>query len=297
MRVCIPNRIKMNKALYQFCQSKFKTQTSGRLKLSALLSRLHSEYSFGEIISGYLYFSEHDRMALIERVRFENGVHLLREAYPERQSRSQIAEKQRNEKMGSYAVSQDFILVNCLQTLRINHQKTEISPLTSLGLYIKADQIISVEHPQIIFVENLEIMANLSSLDIPDHLQSALWIYRGDIKKQQSTSTAYQFFRRFQHTHQLICFSDLDPKGIEIAITSGAHYWLTAEDTSIVDIELQGDEYEWFKQTKTIKYLQAKSDLPEKCQVAFIDMCLNRKTLKQEHILKHHIKLGVYSLI
>lgn len=286
----------MNKALYQFCQSKFKTQTSGRLKLSALLSRLHQEYSFGEIKSGYLYFSEHDRMALIERVRFENGVHLLRESYPEPKSRVQVAQSQRNEKMGSYAVSQDFILINCLQTLQVNQQQTVISPLTSLGLYIKADEITSIEHAQIVFVENLEVMANLSSLAMPESLQSALWVYRGDIKKQQSTSTAYQFFRRFKDSHQLICFSDLDPKGIEIAITSGAHYWLTVEDTSIVDIALQGDEYEWFKQTKTIKYLQSKSDLPEKCQVAFIDMCLNRKTLKQEHMLQHQLTLELYSL-
>lgn len=286
----------MNKALYRFCQSKFKTQTSGRLKLSALLLRLHQEYHFGELNGGYLDFTEDDRMALIERVRFENGVHLLREPYPEMQCRAQIAQHQRNEKVGSYAVSQDFVLINCLQTLRINHQKTAMSPLTSLGLYIKADQVISVEHPHIVFVENLEIMANLSSLVIPENLQSALWVYRGDIKKQQSTSTAYQFFRRFRDSHQLVCFSDLDPKGIEIAITSGAHYWLTAEDTSVVDIKLQGDEYEWFTQMKAIKYLQAKSDLPEKCQIAFIDMCSSRKTLKQEHMLKHHITLGIYPL-
>ncbi|WP_435234399.1 DUF7281 domain-containing protein [Psychromonas sp. PT13] len=286
----------MKKALYQFCQSKFKTLSSGRLKLSALLLRLHHEYTFGEIKGDYLYFNEHDRMALIERVRFENGVHLLREPFPELQSRSKIAQHQRNEKVGSYAVSQDFILVNCLKNLRVNHQQTPISPITSLGLYLKADDIISVEHPQIVFVENLEMMANLAQLDIPDNLQSALWVYRGDIKKQQSTTTSYHFFRRFKDTNQLICFSDLDPKGIEIAITSGAHYWLTAEDTSLVDIELHGDEYEWFKQTKTIKYLQVKTDLPEKCQVAFIDMCLNRKTLKQEHMLEHRIKLGLFEL-
>ena len=286
----------MNKALYQFCQNKFKTLTCGQLKLSRLLTQLHEKYSFGIIDNGYLYFTEKDRMSLIERVRFENGAHLLRDAFPEPQGRIQTAWNQRNEKNGSYAVSRDFILINTLHALQVNNQYQPISSLTSLGIYIKADEIMSVEHPQIVLVENLEIMANLPTLDIPDCLKSALWIYRGDIKKQQKSSSAYHFFRRFETSHQLICFSDLDPKGIEIAMTSGAHYWLTPENSNSVNIELKGDEFEWFKQSKAIKYLQGKSDLPEKCQVAFDKMCNSQKTLKQEHMLAHGIKLGLYSL-
>lgn len=286
----------MNKALYQFCQNKFKTLTHGKLKLSGLLKRLNSEYNFGVITGDYLLFNEHDRAYLIACVQYENGVHLFREPYPGMHSRQQTAKTQRNEKIDSYAVSRDFILLNSLQPLQLNTQELPVSPLTSLGVYLKADEIRSVEHQQIVLVENLTIMANLSMLNIPESLKSALWLYRGDAKKQRRTSSAYQFFRRFKDTHQLICFSDLDPKGIEIALTSGARYWLTADDDSVINIELQGEEKEWFKQSKAIKYLEDIIDLPEKCQSAFTEMSCSRKTLKQEHMLAHKIKLDLFAL-
>ena len=268
----------------------------GRLKRSTFLDHLYEHYSFGILDGHYLIFTERDRDALIKRVQSENGAHLFRDAFPEKQSRPQVAQHQRNEKQGSYAVSRDFILLNALQPLLINNQQISISPFTSLGLYLKADEILSVEHPLIVMVENLAIMANLSALNIPESLQSALWLYRGDIKKQQQTSSAYQFFRRFIKTHQLICFSDLDPKGIEIALTSGAQYWLTAEDDLVINMQLQGEENEWFNQASAVKYLQEQTNLSSKCQSAFNNMCEHRKTLKQEHMLKHDIKLDLYSL-
>ena len=286
----------MNKALYEFAQKKFRTLTHGKLKLSGMLRRLHTGYAFGVVMGDYLLFNEHDRAYLIARVQYENGVHLFREPYPGKQSRQQAAKSERNEKAQSYAVSSDFILLNALQPLQLNNQQLPVSPLTSLGMYLKADEITSVEHQQIVLVENLTIMANLSALNIPETLKGALWLYRGDIKRQQRTGSAYQFFRRFKASHQLVCFSDLDPAGIQIALTCGAQYWLTAEDNDVVNLELQGDENEWFKQAKAIKYLEGIIDLPEKCQSAFAEMYGSRKTLKQEHMLAHNIKLGLFSL-
>ena len=288
----------MNKALYQFCQTNFKTLTHGKLKLSSLLKRLHNDYGFGVIDGDYLHFNERDRAFLIERVLSENSAHLFREPYPAAQSRQQSAQTQRNEKAQSYAVSRDFILINNLQILQLNNQQFPVTPFSSLGVYLKADEISSVEHQKIVLVENLAIMANLSALNIPECLHKALWLYRGDINPEQQTSTAYQFFRRFKDCdrHQLICFSDLDPAGIQIALTCDADYWLTAQDSNVINIELQGDENEWFKQERAIKYLEKRTDLPEKCQIAFSQMCSVRKTIKQEQMLAHNIKLGLFDL-
>lgn len=286
----------MERRLYQFCQSRLK-QPQGKLKLSALVTRLHNEYGFGVIEAGYLYYKERDRETLIDRVKLENdNAHLFRNEYPQAQTRVQAAKTQRNEKHNSYPVSRDFVLVNSLQELRINQQKQPLSSITSLGLYLKADEISSVEHPQIILVENLAIMANLTALNIPDELQNALWLYRGDNKNQQKTDSAYQFFRRFKSSHQLICFSDLDAKGIEIALTSGADYWLTAQDCNVVNIELQGEENEWFEQSDALKYLHRQTALPMQCQNALTTMMASRKTLKQEQMVAHQIKLASYKL-
>lgn len=289
----------MNKALYQFCQTKFKTLRHGKLKLSALLRRLHNDHGFGVIEGNYLLFTEQDRAMLVDHVLTNTGLHLFRDAYPAAQSRQQTAKTQRNEKTNSYPVSRDFILLNSLQPLQLNQQQFPVSSLTSLGVYLHADEIKTVEHPQIILVENLAIMANLAALNIPTNLHSALWLYRGDINPEQQTSTAYQFFRRFKESdsHQLICFSDLDPAGIQIALTCGAQHWLTPEDSAVINISsLQGIEMEWSKQLKSVKWLDSRETLPQKCQTAFNEMLNTRKTLKQEQMLAHAIKLTLCEL-
>jgi hypothetical protein len=185
-----------------------------------------------------------------------------------------------------------------------------LSPFTSLGHNIKADEITSIEHKYIIFVENLAVMASLSALNlssISEDLKDALWIYRGDLKKTQSTGTAYEFFRRFK-SHQRICFSDVDPKGIEIALTSHADYWLTIKDISDYEKTTQllvGSEQEWFKQSDSIKFLQKR--ICDKVSTAnkqnritwepiFSASSKIQKTLKQEHIVKHKLDLTLLKL-
>ena len=95
----------MNKGLYLFSQRKLKTLSAGKLKLSGSLEKLNQEYAFGVIDGDYLHFNENDRLTLIKRVQLENGVHLFRDPYPQKQSREQSAQTQRNEKENSYACS------------------------------------------------------------------------------------------------------------------------------------------------------------------------------------------------
>lgn len=121
--------------------------------------------------------------------------------------------------------------------------------------------------------------------------------------KQLTTNTSYQFFRRFKGHIPLVCFSDLDPKGIEIALTSDADYWLTVENKNKNEItmELSGNEQEWYKQGASISFLQKKiSTIPGQevasWQNVFENLRTYRKTLKQEHILKHNVALALLEL-
>ena len=285
----------MKKGLYQFCQDNLRA-FSGQLKCNASLKKLAQDYQFGVLKEGTLFWNEQDRDNLIARIKQETGLTLFRDSYQPVQSRSQSAKTARNEKQNSYPVSQDYILVNSLTSLKLNQQLHKMSPFTSLGIYIDASQIQSVEHEHIILVENLQLMAQFKQLMIPAHLKEALWLYRGDLKKQQTSSRAYQFFRSFKETHQLICFSDLDPAGIEIALSCGAHYWLTPADSSVINKQLSGDEKEWFKQNKAITFLKNREGLPDKCESAFSLMLKYQKTLKQEHMFAHKIPLELFSL-
>jgi hypothetical protein len=296
----------MNKSLYDFTQDKLqKNRQGGKIKNTALATKLYNEHNFGQLdlSKKHLSFNLDDILALSKKVQKILGVDIRHDAYPEHKSRNVNANNNRNEKESSFPVSKDFILINSLSDLKINQARHQLSPLTSLGIYVKADDIESVEHKNIVFVENLAVMASLSTLNLTSlngELMDALWVYRGDIKKQQSTSTAYKFFRRFKN-HQRICFSDVDPKGIEIALTSHADYWLTIqniEDFKQVVNSLEGSEQEWFKQGASIKFLQntpikTHAQLLQKptWDPLFMATLGLQKTLKQEHIITHNIAL------
>lgn len=301
----------MNKQLYKFTQGIIQSQRQGgQVKNSALATKLQQDYQFGlfDLSKKYLTFTLADIIALSQEIQTTLYVDIRNDSYPNKKSREENAGNKLGEKENSYAVSKDFILVNSLSTLKINQRIYQFSPFTSLGHYIKANEIQSIEHKCIIFVENLAVMASLSKLDltsISEDLTDALWIYRGDLKKQQSTGTAYEFFRRFNR-HQQICFSDIDPKGIEIALTSHADYWLTIQDTCDFEkttLSLVGNEEEWFKQGASIKYLDKvivehnKSEPYRPLWEPLFSASKNiQKTLKQEHTVKHRLTLTLLKL-
>ncbi len=311
----------MNKQLYNFVQDNFqKNRNGGQIKNSALATRLNEEYHFGQfdLTKQWLRFSLADILELTKEVLISHGVDVRNDPYPSKEDRLTTAEKNRNEKQNSYAVSKNFILINSLTDLNVNQTWHKVSPLTSLGMYIKADEIQSVEHSAIVLVENLAVMANLSAINLTSinnknsctntlsksnniDLSKALWLYRGDVKAQQTTNSSYHFFRRFKGIIPLVCFSDLDPKGIEISLTSDSDYWLTIKNIDDLSIPLSGTEQEWYKQGTSISFLQEKlkKTTPQKddCwQNTFINLRTHRKTLKQEHILKHNVALTLLEL-
>jgi len=311
----------INKTLYKFAQCQIQNNSNGgQIKNSALATRLYEEFHFGQfdLTKQWLTFGLTDILELSKEVKDSHGVDIRNDPYPSKKDRINTAEKNRNEKGNSYAVSKDFILINSLSELNINKICHKISPLISLGTYIKAEDIQSVDHTAIVLVENLAVMANLNVINLASindnnsnknllnksnniDLTKALWLYRGDVKPQQTTNTSYQFFRRFKGEIPLICFSDLDPKGIEIALTCHADFWLTLNNTNDVNIPLLGNEQEWYKQESSISFLQEQLDnIPTQekdCwQNTFINLRTHRKTLKQEHMLKHNLALTLLTL-
>jgi hypothetical protein len=299
----------MNKQLYKFAQAKFQqNRHGGQIKKSALATKLHNEFHFGkyDLSQQWLTFTLTDILALTKELQSSHGVDIRNDPYPVKEDRLTTAETSRNEKENSYAVSKEFILINSLTDINVNQTCHKVSPLTSLGMYIKADEIKSVEHSAIVFVENLTVMANLNTINLASiksniDLSKALWLYRGDVKAQQTTNTSYQFFRRFKGHIPLVCFSDLDPKGIEIALTSDSDYWLTIENTDEITMELSGNEQEWYKQGASISFLQKKISTTPSQEIAcwqklFENLLTHRKTLKQEHILKHNVAVSLFEL-
>lgn len=287
----------MKKRLFNYCKKHLRFVDSGQLKRNATLTLLVEEYNIGFIEGDYFHFDNKDKQRLIEVVAYELNGALLSDDYPNLQPRTQRASTQRNEKQGALKVSEDFVIINSLHSLRLNKKVSHNLPINSLGHFICASEIKTIEHQQIVLVENLIVMANLDRLNIPESLNDALWLYRGDAHATKKTSTAYLLFRRFRSSHQLICFSDADPSGLQICLTSGATQWLTLSDERLLNIELQGDEQEWFKQRSAIGYLNNYRSLPLHCERLFTQMKYTQKTLKQEHMLIHGLTLQLFPLI
>ncbi len=76
-------------------------------------------------------------------------------------------------------------------------------------------------------VENLALMQVCGECNLPPFARQALWVYRGDHKSGAKVNTCYDFVRRFGTNKEVIVFSDMDPKGLEIALTIPfANFWL-----------------------------------------------------------------------
>ena len=300
----------MNKQLYQFTQGIIqKNRQGGQINNTTSTAKLYQEYNFGHIdfYKNNFYFSCSDIIELSREVNSLLGVDIRLDPYPPKTTRLKSAEHHRNEKGNSYSVNMDFILVNSLNKLTINQAEHNVTSLPSLGVYLKADTIQSIEHTAIVLVENLAVMANLPMINLSSvksdiDLTRALWLYRGDVKSQQATNISYQFFRRFNRVLPLVCFSDLDPKGIEIALTSNADYWLTLKNLSQLTIPLSGTEQDWYQQNAARSFLESTIDKNQNKEntLSWVDYFTSvnevRKTLKQEHMLQHKLELCLINL-
>ena len=290
-----------NKIQYNFFAKHLKADL-GNVKTVKSCQWLVDTHRIGRIVNGYWLYTEKDRAAIIQLVKSQLNVDLLFDAYPEQQSRIEVAAHHNDEKTNALSVSKDYVLVNSLTPLHINSKSLDINAFSSLGIYINANKIETIEHKHIVLVENLAVMANLNKLMLMDnakHLVNALWVYRGDVKREQSTGRAYDFFRRFKGSHQLLCFADVDPEGLKIAITSGASAILSPNAHALINFNVGGHDFDYFKQSTAKQYLMNKSnqgDFPLELDKLFTAMSAQRQTIKQEHILAHQIPLSVFTL-
>ncbi|MDA7745921.1 hypothetical protein N8878_01130 [Psychromonas sp.] len=292
------NGHQFNKIQYKFF-AEHLSKDLGQVKSTKSCEWIVSTHRLGRIIDGIWFYTEKDRVNIINLAKQQYGTDLLRDPYPEKRGRIENARLNNNEKLNSLAVSEEFVLVNSLQTLQLNQEKINITEINTLGVYLNANKINSVEHETIVLVENLAVMANLQFLMLTDaakHLKEAIWIYRGDVKAEQNTNRAYKFFRRFIGTHQLICFSDFDPEGIFIASKSGASQYLAVSIDALKNFNVKGPEQDYYNQIKTVNKLSKDPNLSVECRSLLNAMAIDKKTVKQEHILAHQIPLSLFEI-
>ena len=258
-------------------------------------------YHCGRIQNNKLLFTAQDKFKLRSKLKSEFGFDpLFTKQLPD--DRLEVAIHHDNEKLAKLPPSHDHILINSPSgILQLNKQQIQLhsEQLPNAGMMCLSSGINHIEHGAIVVVENLPIMQLCPSFLLPHLCQNALWIYRGDYKSGAKASACYDLLKRLGKDKEVIVFSDMDPKGLEIALTIPyAKYWLGPE-TDVWTNCLQSrysSPSGYDSQSKAMKYLLDKINtdtFSEPINDLITQMGTERSSYRQEHMYVHNIPLSL----
>jgi len=261
-------------------------------------------YHCGRIQNDKLIFTAQDKFQLRRQLKKEFGLDpFLTKQLPD--DRLDIAKHHDNEKLARHAPSHDHILVNSPGgTLQLNKQQVQLhtEQLPSAGMMCLSSGINQIDHKSIVVVENLAIMQLCNSFTLPPLCKKALWVYRGDHKSGAKAKVCYDLLKRFGHDKKVIVFSDMDPKGLEIALTLPyASYWLGPETDAwtrcLQSPHASRSGYDI--QTSAMKYLLNRSEtgtLSKPIHDLVLQMRTEHSSYRQEHMFAHNIPLALFPI-
>lgn len=186
------------------------------VKFTSLWSWFHMEYGIGQknVNQLKLTVKDHDNLRAI--VKNLTGIDLLN-PLPSG-SRLEVAKSISNEKLFSENPNRHYVLLNSPNGL-LTLNGFEIPLL--LGSSYRCDwrtlqsEFNSVE--KIIVVENLQAFDHIQMAQLPIELKSAWIIYRGH---NESNRAVIDLLNKLPKTCEIIGFTDYDPAGISILLTS-----------------------------------------------------------------------------
>jgi hypothetical protein len=271
---------------------------------SAIGQAVRERYQCGQHRNNKLHFTSQDKFALRSDIKKELGI----DPFETRQlpaSRLQVAEYHDNEKLAKNPASHDHVLVNSpsgMLNLNGRHIQLHTDVVPAAGMLCLSSEIKHIDHSAIVVVENLSIMACCNTLKIPAQINSALWIYRGDYKSGAKIDACHALLNRFGNDKEIIVFSDMDPKGLEIALTIGnARYWLGPEastwSTCLKSKVASPSGYD--SQGVAMNYLLKQRDagyLSEPFNELISLLNTKRSSYRQEHSYAHNIPLALFSI-
>lgn len=268
-------------------------------KISQLSEQVMMRYGCGYVSKNNAIFSTEHKHRLRQRIIDELGLDpFIVEQLPD--DRLEMAKYHANEKLAAKSAGNDHLLLNSADgVLRINGVEMPLYPesISSAGLMCLNSSIRSVEHDTVVIVENLAIMPLCHAWRIAAVGPQALWVYRGDNKSGATAGACCDFIKRFGEGKTIIVFSDMDPKGLEIALTFPfAKFWLGPNEASrqpLLNSQYANpDGYDI--QSKAVSYLLRQSDsnvLSEPFKDLISAIRDARSSFRQEQTYSHDVPL------
>jgi hypothetical protein len=259
-------------------------------------------YQSGRVQNNQLIFTAEDKTALRRKIKQEFGL----DPFDTNQlpaNRLEVAKHHPNEKLAKNPVSHDHILLNCPnKILRLNNQNIQLHTefIPNAGMMCLSSGITRIDHDAIVVVENLAIMQLCSTFTLPSLCQDALWIYRGDHKTGARIDACHDLLNRFGTDKDVIVFSDMDPKGLEIALTiPHADYWLGPESSTWDSCfkSKQASRSGYDKQGVAMDFLLKECEkdfLAKPFKELVLRMKTERSSYRQEHIYTHNVHLSLF---
>lgn len=276
-----------------------KPDQDSKRRTSPLSQEVMTRYGCGYVSKNNAIFSAEHKRRLRQQVIDELGLDpYMIEQLPD--DRLEMAKYHHNEKLAAKTAGNDHLLLNSADgVLRINGLEMQLYPesISSAGLMCLNSGIRSVEHDTVVIVENLAIMSLCHDWQIPAIDNHSLWVYRGDYKTGATAGTCCDFIKRFGDGKTVVVFSDMDPKGLEIALTFPfAKFWLgpcEASRRQLLNTRYANpDGYD--EQSAAVSYLLRQSDsnlLSEPFKDLISVIRDQRSSFRQEQTYSHGVPL------
>jgi hypothetical protein len=295
----------MNRQMYQWISKlvREKPDQDSKRSIKPLSQQVMARYGCGYVSNSRLIFRAEDKRRLRQRVKDEMGLDPFTEELPN--ERLEMAQYHANEKLAAKPAGNDQLLLNSADGIvRVNGAQIQLHPesIKTAGLLCLNSSIQTVEHQTIIVVENLAIMPLCHTWQLPLPDRQALWVYRGDHKSGAKAEACCDFLQRFGAGKTVIVFSDMDPKGLEIALTMPhARYWLGPESSTWDDCfnSAYASRSGYDKQSDAMAFVMKTRDeglLTEPFSELVSRIRKERSSFRQEHCYAHNVGLSLFPI-
>ncbi len=241
----------------------------------------------------WLYLSSDDFKLLRQDIKARYGLDLLFDEVDG--SRIELANKTYKEKLAPTKPDDDYLLCR----LPTAHPISQLMPVAA-SLRLPLEQVLLQLNTvtSVLVVENLDIFDQLESCQLPLDMSCCLVLYRGStIHSPKAVKTLLE---NIPADCQIVAFTDIDPAGLQIAISLRAKALICPQNMAeLFELGQCNDPEDFNKQYKQLYYLQSCLQ-DENLSLDMIQLIEyineNKVSVKQQHLFAHNISLNMITI-
>lgn len=261
----------------------------GKVSFSANWQKIFAELEVGDVdeSSRALRFSAEQLHQLNQMSTVYFGSELLKDSFEG--TRAEVAKHSRYEKLAAIAPDEQYVL--------LKPQPFYMNLPLEYSLRIPLANVIQLLESQTATITHLVIVENLDAFDcwhqfsVDESFSNALVVYRGHNGLGKGLSVLLE---QLPERVTVVAFVDVDPAGIQIALTTPRVTQLLAPSiealSSLVVTASSTEDY--IAQNKQLKYISQQSSDWQPLQQFIIK---HRVSIKQQHLLAHKLGLITHS--